>query len=149
MTSLVFSGNRLAHFMLQIVRPTPKPILKTPAKKISNAQDMAPPAVRGSGRLAIKAHTKGKKTSEELAQDILRKKLDGTTGETNQNDKARAQLSCLFNASLPEESVEAIEELLNVISLGGKKAVVQQRQQHRSKRPDAWLHQVELCFTMY
>jgi hypothetical protein len=78
------SGNRVAvpppppplqDFIRGISTPAPQPILRTPAKNIKATKETQTPSVRQSGRLMWKALTKGGKTSEELAQELLCKKL--------------------------------------------------------------------------
>jgi hypothetical protein len=70
-----------------------------------------------SGQLAQKAQTKGRKTAE-LAQDILRKKLEGDQCDLTIHTHER--LTKLFDAPIPQEAMEAIEDLLKAINLENK-----------------------------
>jgi hypothetical protein len=92
----------------------------TPAKKIKAAKETHAPSVRRSGRLMLKALTKGGKTSKELAQELLCKKLEGVAGQQSKADRARERLVKLFDAPLPQEAMATIEDLLQVINLEGK-----------------------------
>jgi hypothetical protein len=67
-----------------------------------------------------KALTKGGKTSEELAQELLCKKLEGIAWQRSKADCARERLVKLFDAPLPQEAMATIEDLLQVINLEGK-----------------------------
>jgi hypothetical protein len=60
-------------------KPAPNPILKMPAKKASAPQAAETKTIRRSGRLTVKTLAKGRRTSEELAQEILNRKLEGTS----------------------------------------------------------------------
>jgi hypothetical protein len=79
------------------------------------------PTIRRSGRLAQKAQTKGRKIAEELAQDILCKKLEGC--HSSPTIQTWDHLIKLFEAPIPQEAMESIEDLLKVINLETKTAV--------------------------
>jgi hypothetical protein len=68
----------------------------------------------------LKALTKGGKTSEELAQVLLCKKLEGVAGQQSKTDCAREHLVKLFDAPLSQEAMKTIDDLLQVINLEGK-----------------------------
>jgi hypothetical protein len=77
--------------------------------------------IRHSGRLAQKAQTKGRKIAEELAQDILCKKLEGC--HSSPTIQTWDHLIELFEAPIPQEAMESIEDLLKVINLETKTAI--------------------------
>jgi hypothetical protein len=107
-------------FIQQAFKLAPAPLLKTPAKKAKVAKNAEVPTIRHSGRLAQKAQTKGRKTAEELSQDIICKKLEGC--QSSPTIQARDRLTRLFEAPIPQEAMEAIEDLLKVINLETKTA---------------------------
>jgi hypothetical protein len=110
----------LEDFIRGISAPAPQSILWTPTKNTKVAKEMQAPSLRRSGRLMSKALTKGGKTLEELAQELLCKKLEGVAGQQSKADHARERLVKLFDAPLPQEAMAAIEDLLQVINLEGK-----------------------------
>jgi hypothetical protein len=110
----------LQDFIRGISVLAPQPILRTPAKKIKGAKETQASSVRRSGRLMSKALTKGGKTLEELAQELLCKKMEGVAGQQSKADCARERLVKFFDAPLPQEAMAAIEDLLQVINLEGK-----------------------------
>jgi hypothetical protein len=113
------AGNEaLQSFLQEVTRPAPVPILKTSAKKSITPKAAEAPSVRRSGRLSAKAQTRGRKTTEELAQEIFCIKLEG--GQPNKNEQARDRLTKLFDAPIPQGAMEAIEDLLKIISLDSK-----------------------------
>jgi hypothetical protein len=59
-----------------------------------------------------------------MAQEVLCKKLGESTREQEKEKQARDRLIKLFDAPLPDDAIEAIEDLLNIISLEGKKPTV-------------------------
>jgi hypothetical protein len=71
------TDKNLQIFLQEVSKPAPTTILKTPAKKSPTRQANEAPTVRRSGRLAAKSKSKGRKTVEELAQEILCSKLEG------------------------------------------------------------------------
>jgi hypothetical protein len=108
-------------FIHDITRPAPAALMKTPVKKGTTFHPEGATVVWCSGRLAMKAQDKGSKNSEELAQEVLCKKLEGAADQPDKSSKARNRLIRLFDAPLPAEAMAAFEELLKVISLDGKK----------------------------
>jgi hypothetical protein len=62
--------------------------------------------------------------AEKMAQEVLCKKLEGAIGQPDKEKKARDRLIQLFDAPLPDDAMEAIEDLLKIINLDGKKVVV-------------------------
>jgi hypothetical protein len=74
-------------------------------------------ATRRSGRIAEKTQKAGRKNAEEMAQDLLHKKVDGISSAPDKEEQARSSLLKLFDAPLPEDAMEAIEELLKVTKL--------------------------------
>jgi hypothetical protein len=109
---------RLLHQQQQHHMLGAAPVLKTPAKRNTTARVSEAPTVRRNGRLAEKTQAKGKKTAEELAQDLLCRKLEGS--QPDFTAQARDRLTKLFDAPIPQNAMEAIEELLKFISLEGK-----------------------------
>jgi hypothetical protein len=59
--------------------------------------------------------------TEKMAQEVLCKKLDGVIEQPDKEKLARDRLIQLFDAPLPEDAMEAIEDLLKVINLDGKR----------------------------
>jgi hypothetical protein len=70
------SDQALQSFIQEVMQPVVVPVLKTLVKKSAAAKASEAPTIRCSGRLAEKAHSK--RSAEELAQDILCKKLEGS-----------------------------------------------------------------------
>jgi hypothetical protein len=99
----------------------PNSILKTSAKKVQTRKEEEPPAVRRSGRLAATSKSKGRK-SVEVAQEILRSKLGGPHDPNCSKDQAHDQIMKLSDAPIPQEAMEAIEDLLKMIKLDNKKS---------------------------
>jgi hypothetical protein len=64
---------------------------------------------------------KGPMCTEKMAQEVLCKKLDGVIEQPDKEKLARDRLIQLFDAPLPEDAMEAIEDLLKVIILDGKR----------------------------
>jgi hypothetical protein len=56
-----------------------------------------------------------------MAQEILCRKLEGAPEQTNKDDPARDRLTKLFDAPIPQEAMEAIEDLIKAISLDNRK----------------------------
>jgi hypothetical protein len=115
-------------FIHDITRPAPAALMKTPVKKGTTFHPEGATVVWCSGRLAMKAQDKGSKNSEELAQEVLCKKLEGAADQPDKSSKARNRLIRLFDAPLPAEAMAAFEELLKVISLDGNRAVELQKE---------------------
>jgi hypothetical protein len=65
----------LAAFIQGIAKPVAAAILKTPAKKSKAPRPSEAPTIRCSGRLAVKALKKGNRSAEEMAQEVLCKKI--------------------------------------------------------------------------
>jgi flavin-dependent dehydrogenase len=78
------------------------------------------PTARRSGRIAAKAVQRSNKSTEVLAQEVLCKKLDKNLIPADKSDKARERLLKLFDSTLPDDAIEAIEDLLKMIKLDGK-----------------------------
>jgi hypothetical protein len=114
------SDAELQLFIQQAFNPAPAPLLETLAKKAKVTKNAEVPTIRRSGRLAQKAQTNGRKTVEELVQDILCKKLEGC--RSSPTIQARDRLTKLFEGPIPQEAMEAIEDLLKVINLETKTA---------------------------
>jgi hypothetical protein len=68
------ADEELQDFIKGVSAPAPKPILRTPAKKAKAIKGLETPSVNRSGRLATKTQAKGRNSSEDLAQEILRRK---------------------------------------------------------------------------
>jgi hypothetical protein len=100
----------------------PNSILKTSAKKVQTRKEEEPQAVRHSGRFAVKSKSTGRKSAEELAQETLCSKLGGLYDPNCSKDQARDQIMKLSDAPIPQEAMEAIEDLLKVIKLDNKKS---------------------------
>jgi hypothetical protein len=101
----------LAAFIQGIAKPVAAAILKTPAKNSKAPRPSKAPTARRSGRLAAKALKKGNRSAEEMAQEVLCKKLGAGLVQTDKGEHARNRLIKLFDAPLPDEVVEAIEDL--------------------------------------
>jgi DNA-directed RNA polymerase subunit F len=68
-----------------------------------------------------------------MAQDLLRKKMDGISSVPDKEEQARSHLEKLFDAPLPEEAIEAIEELLKVAKLDDKQSTAARRARRMAK----------------
>jgi hypothetical protein len=79
--ALAEPDEELQGFIKGVSTNAPKPILRTPTKKPKATKELEAPSVKRSGRPAAKAHAKGIKSYEELAQEILSKKLEGAPGQ--------------------------------------------------------------------
>jgi hypothetical protein len=115
------SASQLSDFIHEVMAQPATTILLTPRKNVKQAR--ASTAVRCSSRLASKSAKKGSKTAEVMAQDLLRKKLDpfgAATGGQDATEAARTCLCKLFEAAIPQEAMEAIEDLLSAMNLGEK-----------------------------
>jgi hypothetical protein len=108
------------------------PVLKTPTKKSAAAKASEALTIQRSGRLAQKAHSK--RSTEELAQDILCKKLEGS--QMDFTTQARDRLTKLFDAPIPHNAMETIEELLKFISLEGKGGAPATESGKKRQRPE-------------
>jgi hypothetical protein len=102
-------------------KPAEQAILKTPVRKGKPCKPADAPASRRSDRLAEKALKKGSMCAEKMAQEVFCKKLEGAVEHPDKEKQDQDQLIKLFDALLPEDAIEAIEDLLKVISLEGEK----------------------------
>jgi hypothetical protein len=96
--------------------------LRWPADK-GRSRERSPWLSRRSNRLASKTMKRDHKTAEEMAQELLCKKLDPNgpaPGKDESTEAARARLSKPFDATIPKKAMEAIEDLLKVLNLEGK-----------------------------
>jgi hypothetical protein len=115
------SANHLYDFIHEVMEQPTMTILPTPRKNVKQAR--ASTAVRRSSRLASKSVKKGSKMAEEMAQDLMCKKLDpfgATIGGQDATEVERTHLCKLFEATIPQEAMEAIEDLLTAMNLGEK-----------------------------
>jgi hypothetical protein len=64
------------------------------------------------GRSAYCKAQRGNRTAEALVQEVLCKKLDKNLVPVDKSEKARERLLKLFDSSLPDDAIEAIEDLL-------------------------------------
>jgi hypothetical protein len=120
-------------FIQASYRSAEQAILKTPARKNKIAKPDAP-TIRRSGKLAEKAQRKGPMCAEKMAQEVLCKKLEGAAKEQGKEKQARDRLIRLF-----DNAMEAIEDLLKVINMDGKKFAAPKRkgeERLQSTRPD-------------
>jgi hypothetical protein len=111
-------------FIQAAFKPAEQAILETPTRKSKSTKPADAPATRRSGRLAEKVQRKGPMCAEKMAQEVLCKKLEGAIGQPDKEKKGRDRLIQLFDAPLPDDAMEAIEDLLKIINLDGKKVVV-------------------------
>jgi hypothetical protein len=118
------TDKNLQVFLQEVSKLAPVAKLKTPTKKAPTRQANEAPTVRRSGRLAVKSKSKGRKTAEELAQEILCNKLEGLPDPKCSKDQARDHLSKLLDAPILQEAMDAIEDLLKVIKLDNKKGAL-------------------------
>jgi hypothetical protein len=120
-TSQLEAEESLAGFIKEVARPVVPTILKAPARKAKHLRQAEATTTRRSGRLAEKALKKGHRSAEEMAQEVLCNKLDGALDQPDKVESARERLTKLFDAPLPDDAMEAIEDLLEVINLEGKR----------------------------
>jgi hypothetical protein len=114
-------ANRLSDFIHEVTVQSEIVILPTPTKNVKQA--WASIVVRRSSWLASKSEKKCHKMAEEMAQDLLCKKLDPYGTSTSGQDAiatAHTHLCKLFEAAIPQEAMEAIEYLLTAMNLGEK-----------------------------
>lgn len=110
--------------ILQMMTKTvPPPVMATPIMrkkptKELNEQTEEEAALRRSGRLAVKQTQSGHKTSQELAQEVLAKKLGVLESNKDLNEEVKNKLIKLFEEPLPKEAMEAMEDLLKAMNIG-------------------------------
>jgi hypothetical protein len=90
----------LQSLIQEVSRLVEAPILKTPVKKSAALKAAKAPMMRRSGRLLEKAQLRGKKTAEELAQDILCKKLEGSEADFNTQARDRLTKSSMLPSQI-------------------------------------------------
>lgn len=78
-------------------------------------------SLRQSGRLANKQKINGNKKTEELAQEVLAKKLGILSQNKDEEMEARTKVAKLFEEPLPKEALQAMEDLLQAMNIQGKK----------------------------
>lgn len=72
--------------------------------------------IRRSGRLAVKQVQSGNKSSEELAQEVLAKKLGMLEPNKDMTEEIKKKLISLFQEPLPKEEMRAMEDLLKAMN---------------------------------
>lgn len=112
---------QLTTFLNTVTQPAVPPIINTPAMKKRVTPSAKEGTIRRSGRIAEKMKTKGVKTAEELAQDLLLQKLHLAASEEGKKEEARARLTQLFDGPLSLEAMAAIEDLHKAMNLDTKK----------------------------
>lgn len=98
------------------VMPTPitrKKSIKEPKKQTEEEAT----SLRRSGRLAVKQIQSGHKTSEELAQEVLAKKLGLVEPIKEAEKEIKSKLSKLFEEPLPKDAMQAMEDLLKAMNI--------------------------------
>lgn len=110
------------NFIARMTKPVPPPMLPTPApkKKVVPVEDEGDTTVRRSGRLAVKQKKAGHKKSEELAQEVLAKKLGLLTPSEEMDNTVKTHLLKLLGGPLPKETMKGMEELLMAMNIDGK-----------------------------
>ncbi|TVU34994.1 hypothetical protein EJB05_16856, partial [Eragrostis curvula] len=118
-------GDSFEGFVKKITKPTQPPVLNTqPKKKRGLAAERANEKnVRRSGRIASKRKATGDKHSEELAEEVLAKRLGNLSPKKNLTEEARNKLTRLFNGPISQEVMDAIEDLLTAMCIDTKKNV--------------------------
>lgn len=79
--------------------------------------------MRRSGRIAKKQTKARKKNSEELAQEVLAKKLGEVMTEEVAAAQAKDKLLQLFKGPLSKEVMQAMEDLLQAMNIDMQKPI--------------------------
>lgn len=113
-------------FIKKITTVVPNPMFPTPARKTKKVTESLEEerTVRRSGRIATKQKQVGKKHSEELAQEVLARKLGVLSPKKEPTEEAKTKLAQLFQGPLTKEIMQAMEELLQAMNIDAKKAVI-------------------------
>jgi hypothetical protein len=119
----------LQSLIQEVSRLVEAPILKTPVNKSAALKAAKAPMMRRSGRLVEKAQLRGKKTAEELAQDILCKKLEGSEADFN----TQAQ-DCLTKSSMLPSQIMQWKQLKSFSNSSAWKTKVQPQPPSQAKR---------------
>lgn len=119
------SPTSLEGLMTKVITALPQPVLPTPARRVQPARDTEDDerSIRRSGRLAIKQRMTGNKKTEELAQEVLAKKLGDLSPSKDRMNEAKSLLAKLFEEPLPKETLQAMEDLLQAMNIDTKKTV--------------------------
>lgn len=110
-------------FMQRMTKKVQEAILTTPAAKQHQTIQVVEEdeqTIRRSGRLAVKQRNAGNKKAEELAQQVLAKKL-GLLPDNEMTKEARNKILQLFQMPLTEAAMRAMEDLLKAMSIDNVK----------------------------
>uniref|UniRef100_A0A0A8Y019 Uncharacterized protein n=1 Tax=Arundo donax TaxID=35708 RepID=A0A0A8Y019_ARUDO len=93
--------------------------MRTPRKKATVMPiDETEEKVRRSGRLAAKAKEKGNKKTEELAQEVLAKKM-GVLEENKKLDiEAKKRYLKMYEGPLPTQAMAVVNDLVKTVKIG-------------------------------
>lgn len=113
-------------FIEKVTATVPNPVIPTPARKTKKATESLEDdqTVRRSGRLAIKQKQAGKKHSEEMAQEVLAKKLGALSPEKDLTEEAKTKITQLFQGPLTKDVMQAMEDLLQAMNIDIKKGAI-------------------------
>ncbi|TVU43154.1 hypothetical protein EJB05_09597, partial [Eragrostis curvula] len=125
------ASGRAEQFMAQITAKVPPPMLATPTKQpVARMDGEEQTKLRRSGRIAARKIRTGNKYSEELAQEVLSKRLGSLSPKGKMTEEIRNLFIKMFGTPLTSEMMEAMEDLLKAMSIdtdmkskGGKKGV--------------------------
>lgn len=113
-------------FVELMAASVPPPILQTPrraARQVNESEGEDNQPVRRSGRIAKKQTKAGKKNSEELAQEVLAKKLGEVMTEEVAAAQAKDKLLQLFKGPLSKEVMQAMKDLLQAMNIDMQKPI--------------------------
>lgn len=102
------------------VLPAPKPVLQTPAYKLAGPGTVGEEAsntTRRSGRLATKQKIAGKKKPEQMAQDVLAKKLGVLEDVADRDKETKNRFMKLFEGPLSQDVMQAMEDFLMAMNI--------------------------------
>lgn len=109
----------ITQFLSACTTEVRRPVLHTPAPKVTQQQqgEEQDNTLRRSGRIATKQKINGKKKPEQLAQDVLAKKLGLSDEALEKENEARNRIMNLFENPLPQEAIQAMEDLLQAMNI--------------------------------
>uniref|UniRef100_A0A0A8XWI5 Uncharacterized protein n=1 Tax=Arundo donax TaxID=35708 RepID=A0A0A8XWI5_ARUDO len=114
----------LDQFLVTITKELPAPILKKPRRKIKSTtvEVGEENQVRRSGRIAEKVKAKGLRSTEEMAQQLVAKKMGALSPETQMTKQAKERYEKMYGKPLSSQVMAAMEGLIKAIGNGKAKS---------------------------
>uniref|UniRef100_A0A0A9D4I4 Uncharacterized protein n=1 Tax=Arundo donax TaxID=35708 RepID=A0A0A9D4I4_ARUDO len=112
------SEEQLRNFLNNIAKKVPTPILKTSKQKKSKplaVEEGDTITVRRSGRIVDKVKKGGGKNVEELAQQVLAKKMGALSPTGKMTKEAMERYVKMYGKTLPMQAMAAMESLLKAV----------------------------------